>query len=187
MGDFAAPKLETIRLAFIGVGYRGKGHIKFLSKLEGTEVVAISDLYEDNVKAAAKFCKEAGGERHKNIAFYHGEENKWKLMLQEAKPDAVVISTNWKNHAPMAIAAMKGGSHVFLEVPIAVTVEEMWQIVDTSESTQKHCMMMENVNYSRVELMYLNMCRKGVIGELLHGEASYIHELRFQMKEEEWH
>ena len=61
----------------------------------------------------------------------------------------------------------------------------MWQIVDTSERTQKHCMMMENVNYGREELMYLNMCRQGVIGELLHGEAAYIHDLRFQMEEQD--
>jgi hypothetical protein len=44
---------------------------------------------------------------------------------------------------------------------------------------------MENVNYGRDELMYLNMCRNGVIGELLHAEAAYIHELRFQMSQEE--
>jgi len=66
---------------------------------------------------------------------------------------------------------------------MALTIEEMWEIVDTSEKTQKHCMMMENVNYGREELMYLNMCRQGVIGELLHGEAAYIHELRWQMEE----
>jgi hypothetical protein len=42
-------------------------------------------------------------------------------------------------------------------------------------------MLMENVNYGREELLYLNMVRQGVIGELLHGEAAYIHELRGQM------
>lgn len=50
MGDFAAPKLENIRAAFIGVGNRGGTHMKFLATLENTEVVAISDLYEDNVQ-----------------------------------------------------------------------------------------------------------------------------------------
>ena len=77
---------------------------------------------------------------------------------------------------------MKAGAHVFCEVPIAVTLEEMWEIVDTSEATGRHCMMMENVNYGREELVYLNMVRQGVIGELLHGEAAYIHELRGQME-----
>lgn len=184
MGDFAAPKLNTIRAAFIGVGARGPGHLKFFASLEGTEVVAVSDLYEDYVKKWADIATEIGkGRRHKNIARYHGDENKWKVMLEEVKPDVVFIATNWHNHALMAIEAMKKGAHAFVEVPVAVTLEEMWEIVDTSESTGKHCMMMENVNYDRDELMFLNMCRQGVLGELLHAEAAYIHELRTQMEQ----
>nr|WP_299175525.1 Gfo/Idh/MocA family oxidoreductase [uncultured Allomuricauda sp.] len=186
MGGFAAPKLETIRAAFIGVGARGGGHAKFFASLPNTEVVAICDVYEDLVKQKVGWIKEVSkSDRHQNIAQYYGDENKWKLMLQEVKPDVVFIATNWANHAPMAIASMNHGAHAFVEVPIAVTLQEMWDIVDASERTQKHCMMLENVNYSRDELMFLNMCRKGVIGEVLHGEAAYIHELRFQMEEQQ--
>ncbi len=186
MGDFQAPKLENIRAAFIGVGARGGDHMSFFGKLPGTEIVAISDLYEDNVGKWRDVAKEIGkGQRHNNVKLYHGSEDKWKLMLDEVKPDVVFIATNWNNHAPMAIEAMNKGAHAFIEVPIAVTLEEMWQLVDTSEKTQKHCMMMENVNYSRDELMFLNMCRKGLVGELLHAEAAYIHELRWQMEEQE--
>ncbi len=186
MGDFQAPKLNQIRLALIGVGARGSGHATDFASLEGVEIVAISDLYEDWAQRSADNCKEIGnGNRHQNIKLYHGDENLWKQMLVDEKPDTVIISTNWKNHAPMAIEAMKQGAHAFVEVPIAMTLEEMWAIVDTSEATGKHCMMMENVNYGRDELMFLNMCRQGLIGDILHGEASYIHELRFQMEEQE--
>ncbi len=184
MGDFAAPKIPIIRAAFIGVGARGPGHMKFFANLPGTEVVAISDLYEDLAVKWAGVAKEiGGGERHKKVATYYGDENLWKTMLKEVKPDVVFISTNWANHAPMAIEAMKNGAHAFVEVPIAITLQEMWDIVDTSEATRKHCMMMENVNYDRDELMFLNMCRQGVLGDLLHAEAAYIHELRGQMQE----
>ncbi|MBX2872356.1 MAG: Gfo/Idh/MocA family oxidoreductase [Saprospiraceae bacterium] len=185
MGDFSAPKLDTVRCAFIGVGARGTGHAKQVATIEGTEVVAISDLYEDLAKRSEKNCKEAGGGRHQDIALYYGGENRWKEMLAEVKPDIVFIATPWRLHAPMAIEAMKQGAHAFVEVPLAVTLEEMWDIVNTSENTQKHCMMMENVNYGKEELLYLNMCRKGLIGDLLHAEAAYIHELRFQMEEQE--
>lgn len=182
MGDFAAPKLDNVRAAFIGVGARGPGHARFFSEMEGTEIVAVCDLYEDNVNKVIAKCNETfDGARHSNIAKYSGDENQWKVMLREVKPDVVFVCTNWKNHAPMAIEAMNQGAHVFCEVPLALTLQEMWDIVDTSERTQKHCMMMENVNYSRDELMYLNMCRQGVIGEVLHAEAAYIHELRGQM------
>jgi len=186
MGDFAAPKLETVRAAFIGVGARGPGHLKFFAELPGTEVVAVCDLYEDLAKKwGAEAEKIGGGERHTDVALYYGDESKWRTMLDEVKPDVVFVVTNWKNHAPMCIEAMRKGAHAFCEVPLALTLEEMWTIVDTSEATGKHCMMMENVNYSRDELMYLNMCRQGVIGEPLHAEAAYIHELRFQMEEQE--
>lgn len=186
MGDFAAPKLETVRAAFIGVGARGPGHLKFFAELPGTEVVAVCDLYEDLAKKwGAEAEKIGAGERHTNVALYYGDEEKWRTMLEEVKPDVVFVVTNWKNHAPMCIEAMRKGAHAFCEVPLALTLEEMWTIVDTSEATGKHCMMMENVNYSRDELMYLNMCRQGVIGEPLHAEAAYIHELRFQMEEQE--
>ena len=80
---------------------------------------------------------------------------------------------------------MLAGAHAFVEVPMALTIDELWDMVNTSERTKRHCMMMENVNYSRDELLFLNMCRKGLIGELLHAEAAYIHELRWQMNEVE--
>jgi len=185
MGGFAAPKIKNIRAAFIGLGARGGDHLKFFASLLGTEVVALSDLYEDNIIQKLKSVKEVSEEnRHNNIALYWGDQNKWKIMLDEVKPDVVFIATNWNNHAPMAIRTMEKGAHAFVEVPIAVTIEDIWKIVNTSERTQKHCMMLENVNYNRTELMFLNMCRQNVIGDILHGEAAYIHDLREQMNQE---
>jgi predicted dehydrogenase len=183
MGDFADKPIDNIKAAFIGLGARGPGHLKNFATLENTKVVALCDLYNDNVKRELKRLQSYNSNSN-DVKLYWGDENKWKVMLKEVKPDIVFISTNWKNHAPMVIQSMKDGAHAFCEVPLAITTQEMWDIVNTSEKTQKHCMMMENVNYGREELMYLNMCRKGVIGQLLHAEAAYIHELRFQMFEE---
>ena len=184
MGDFVAPKLATVRCAFIGVGARGSGHNSQIAEIESSEVVAICDLYEDLANKAKDKSVIAGkGERHQSIKLYHENGDSWKKMLQEEKPDMVVIATPWELHAPMAIEAMKAGAHAFVEVPLGLTNEELWEIVDTSEKTGKHCMMMENVNYGREELIYLNMCRQGLIGEPLHAEAAYIHELRGQMKQ----
>ena len=185
MGDFVAPKIDNIKAAFIGVGARGTGHAKQIASINGTEVVAICDLYKDLAERSKNNCTEIGkGQRHKNIKLYYGSENDWMSMLDEVKPDIVFISTNWNTHAPMAIESMKKNVHAFVEVPIATKIEDMWKIIDTSEKTKKHCMMMENVNYGRDELMFLNMCRKGLIGDFLHAEASYIHSLRFQMDEQ---
>jgi predicted dehydrogenase len=181
MGDFAAPKLDKVRVAIIGVGARGSGHCAQLSGLEGVEMVGICDLYEDLTRAAAKSATDHGHQPK----LYYGDENLWKKMLEEVKADAVFVVTPWQLHSPMAIAAMKSGAHAFTEVPLGFTEKDLWDVINTSEETGRHCMMMENVNYGREELLYLNMARQGVIGELLHGEAAYIHDLREQMKDVE--
>ncbi|GAA5481165.1 Gfo/Idh/MocA family protein [Haloferula sargassicola] len=178
MGAFAAPKMDRVKVAIIGVGARGSGHAAQLATIDGVEFAAICDQVEDRAKAAAEAVRAKGHEP----AIYHAGPDAWRRMIAEVKPDAVFIATPWELHAPMSIGAMKGGAHAFCEVPIATTIEDMWAIVDASEATGRHCMMMENVNYGREELLYLNMVRQGVIGELLHGEAAYLHELRWQME-----
>ncbi|MEC8326297.1 MAG: Gfo/Idh/MocA family oxidoreductase [Pseudomonadota bacterium] len=175
-----APKMDVVRVGFIGVGQRGYGHVKRMSHIEGAEIVAICDNHQEVLDRSAKFLTDNG---HKQPALYGNGEYAYRQMLNRQDIDIVIISTPWKWHAPMAIESMESGKHAFVEVPLATTVEEMWEIVNTAERTQKNCMMMENVNYGRDELMVLNMVRQGLFGELLHGEAAYIHELRWQMKE----
>lgn len=179
MGAFAAPKLDKVRAALIGVGARGSGHASQLASIEGVEIVAISDLYEDLAKRSEQRVVAKG---HKPKVYF-GNETLYRTMLTEVKPDMVVIATPWEVHATMGVAAMQAGAHAFIETPIATTLEDMWALVNTSEETGRHCMHMENVCYGREELLYLNMVRQGVIGELLHGEAAYIHDLREQMKQ----
>ena len=182
MGDFAAAPLDTVRLGFIGVGARGPGHLNNAMKCEGVEVVAICDNHAPAAERWAERVADAG--RPAPRTYTDGDED-FLRMLREEDLDAVVISTPWRWHAPMGVAVMQAGAHALIEVPIAVTLDEMWDLVDASEVTGRHCMMLENVNYGRDELMFLNMVRAGVLGELTHAEAAYIHDLRAQMKEVE--
>jgi len=182
MGDFAAPKLDTVRWGVIGVGARGSGHVEQLAQIEGSRVVAISDLYEDWAKGSGKAVEKLG---QPAPALYFGSPTRYHELLARPYVDAVLIATPWEDHAHMVVEAMRAGKHAFTEVPMAFTLKELWDVVNTSEQTGKHCMMMENCNYAEEELMFLNMCRQGAIGELLHGEAAYLHELRDQMNEVE--
>jgi hypothetical protein len=166
VGGLVAPKLETVRCGFIGVGARGTGHVR---QMLGPE-------------RAARLCTKAG--RAAPELYTKGDLD-YRRMVERDDLDAVIIATPWRWHAPQGVDTMLAGKHAFIEVPIAVTLEECWQLVDTAEKTQRHCMMMENVCYGREELMFLNMCRQGLLGELLHGEAAYIHDLRGQMKQTE--
>ena len=179
MGLVAA-KMETVRVGFIGVGQRGSGHVKHFCHLEGVEIKAICDVDAEVLDKSIAFVSE---QELATPARYTGSDKAYLELLNRKDIDIVIISTPWEWHAPMAIDTMESGKHAFVEVPLALSVEECWQIVNTAEKTQKNCMMMENVNYGRDELMVLNMVRQGIFGELLHGEAAYIHELRWQMKE----
>ena len=177
---FSAPKLDTVRVAFIGVGARGSGHVEQMLSIEGVKVVAICDSHKPTANASAKSFTR------RNLPvppMYTDGETDYKTMLDRDDIDIVIIATPWEWHARMAIDAMNRGKHAFIEVPACVTLEECWQIVDTSEKTKRHCMMLENCCYGREELLVLNMVRAGVFGELLHGEGAYIHDLRSQMFE----
>ena len=178
MGGFRAPQIDCVRVAVIGLGERGSLQTLHFLGIPHCEVVAVCDPCDDATGAVADRIEERTGKRP---AEYTQDPSAYKTMLAEVKPDAVVINTPWETHARMAIDAMEAGAHALVEVPLALTLEDLWRVVDTSERTQKHCMMLENCNYGRNELMFLNMVRQGLIGELLHGEAAYIHELRSQM------
>ena len=73
-------------------------------------------------------------------AEYYGSEDAWKQLVDRDDLDLVYVVTDWKNHAPMGIYAMKKGKHVAIEVPAAMTLEEIWDLINTSEKTRKHCM-----------------------------------------------
>ena len=180
MADYAAPPLSTVRIGVIGAGRRGLPMLRLLLAIDGVEVKAISDPYPPAIEGAKKLFAEL------DVAtpeFYGNGDYDYRNMLQRDDIDAVYIATPWVWHAPMAVDTMEHGKHALIEVPAALTIEECWQLVETSERTRLNCMMMENVCYGREELMVLNMVRDGMLGELLHGEAAYIHELRWQMKD----
>ncbi len=180
VAGLVCPPMERVRAAFIGVGARGSGHVARMLSLEGVDIKAICDNHEPTALQSQKRCVDAG---RKKPDIYTAGEHDYRRMFERDDIDIVIISTPWRWHTPQALEAMEAGIHAFIEVPAALTVEDCWRLVDVAEKTRKHCMMLENVCYGRDELMVLNMCRKGLFGELTHGEAAYIHDLRFQMKE----
>ena len=175
-----APKLDVVRWGFIGLGARGSGTLRETMLLEHCEIRGLCDNHAPTLAKAVDAVKKSG--RPDPAVFSEGDEA-YQKMLERPDIDAVFICTPWRLHVPMAVAAMRAGKHAFIEVPAAISVAECWQLVDTAEETQRHCMMMENCCYGREELMLLRMCREGAFGELLHGEASYLHDLRAQTKD----
>lgn len=174
------PKMDVVRVGFIGVGERGYEHVRQMLSIDGVDIKAICDTHDKVLNRALKMVQDTKG--YTPLSFT-GTDHAYRQMLDRDDIDIVIIATPWRWHVPMALDTMESGKHAFLEVPAAFSLEDCWALVDTSERTQMNCMMMENVCYGREELAVLNMARQGVFGELTHGEGAYIHELRWQMKE----
>ena len=167
--------MDEVRVGFVGVGGRGTGHVRDLLRVPGVKVKAVCDIVPSHSERAQNLVEKAGQPRPES--YTRGEQD-YKRLCARPDLDVVYIATPWEWHVPMCVEAMKNGKHAATEVPAATTVEECWQLVETSEATGKYCVMMENCCYDRVELMTLNMVRKGLLGEMIHGECGYLHDLR---------
>ena len=173
LGLRCAP-MEKVRIGFVGVGARGQRAVERMVNIEGTEVVGVCDFIDENLEASCAIVAKYG--RRKPVALL-GEEG-WRNLCDRDDIDLIYICTDWVSHANIAVYALDQGKHVALEVPAAMSVEDCWRLVDAAERNQRHCMMLENCCYDEFELATLNMVQQGVFGELMHAEASYIHDLR---------
>ena len=173
MCGFAAPKLEVVRIGIIGIGMRGSDAVGRLSYIDGVEIVAICDKYPERLAGAQKTLASLNRPKAKE---YSGEEG-WKALCESNDVDLIYTCTPWPLHTPIAVYAMNHGKHAATEVPAALTLDQCWQLVETSERTRKHCMMLENCCYDFFELLTLNMIRQGLFGEIVHAEGAYIHDL----------
>lgn len=173
MLGFAAEPIHTVRVGFIGLGMRGPGAVNRFTHIEGVEIKGLCDLEQNNVTKCQTMLERASKPKADE---YVGPEA-YKELCEREDVDLIYIATDWVNHVPIAVYAMEHGKHVAIEVPAATSVEECWQLVDTSERTRRHCMMLENCVYDFFELTCLNMAQQGVFGEILHAEGAYIHNL----------
>ena len=172
--DLAKP-MKTVRVGFVGVGIKGSAHVGNLLRMEGVELRAVCDIVEGQCVEAQRQAERLG--KRKPTAYFRGEKD-YERMCAEEELDLVYTATPWNLHVPVCLAAMKNGKHSATEVPAAYTLEECWALVETAEQTGRYCMMMENVNYFQDELTIYRMVREGVLGELVHGEGSYMHDTR---------
>jgi predicted dehydrogenase len=166
---------KKLRLGFIGVGGRGTWLLGLALRRDDAEVKAVCDIKPDRVERAQQIVKEAHGNTPRG--FSDGEED-FLNLVDRGDMDAVIIATPWLWHTPMAVAAMKNEKAVGVEVPAAVTLQQCWDLVNTSEQTGVPCMLMENVCYRRDVMAVLNMVRQGLFGELVHCHCGYQHDLR---------
>lgn len=176
MHGYAAPALDVVRVGIIGMGGRGNGAVSRLNAIEGTDIKAICDVEEDAITSALNRIDRLPNFNH-DVDTYYGQDDSWKELCDRDDIDLIIVTTPWHLHTPMCVYGMESGKHVATEIPAAQTLEECWQLVETSERTRKHCLQMTNVTYSFFEMVTLNMARAGWFGDIVHGDGAYIHQL----------
>lgn len=170
MADFTIPG-KTLSIGVIGLGHRGLPQLKLLAAMADVNIAAVCDFYEDRLQTAVDVLQQ---EFNTRATPYRTAED----LLAHPGLDAVMIFTAWESHIDLAIKAMKRGIVPALEVGGANSLQECWQLVETSEQTGIDCMMLENCCYGREEMALMNMVRQGLFGELVHCRGAYEHDLR---------
>lgn len=178
---------ETIRLGFLGLGGRGQYHLSSALGIAGVEVPALCEVRDDRLQEAKRWVEESG---RKTPTLYSGPED-YKSLCEKEDLDAVIISTPWEFHAPMCLAAMRNNKHAVCETPLVLTLDEAWEILETWQKTGKWATLAleQALLESGDGLSLINMINKGLLGDILHAEGGYVHDLRlvkFDYEREPW-
>ena len=168
MATYADKPFKKLRVGIIGLG-RGQAGVTGFNAIPGCEITAICDLNAVRVKSTLAAIEKAGRPAPK---VYTGGAEEWKKLCDDENVDLVYNATPWELHVPIALYAMNAGKHVAIEVPAAFTVDECWELVETSERLKRHCMQLENCCYGEIEMLALNLCRLGKLGDLVHAASS---------------
>lgn len=171
--QLTVPKMDRVRVGFVGLGMRGPGAVERFTQIPGVEIVALCDFDPARAEKCQKYLRNAG---LPPAAIYSGEEG-YKSLCERDDIDLVYIATDWDHHFPVAKNAMEKGKHTAIEVPSAMNLDQCWQLIDLSEKNRKHCLILENCCYDWFELDALNMAQQGLLGEVIRAQGAYIHNL----------
>ena len=170
-----APKMETVRVAFVGLGMRGPGAVMRFCHIPGVEIVALCDYEAERAEKCQGYLRKAG---LKPADIYSGAKG-YEELCKRPDIDLVYVATDWNHHYPVAKCAMENGKHTAIEVPSVMNLEQCWSLIDLSEKTRQHCFILENCCYDYYELNALAMAQDGVFGEIIRAEGAYIHGLEW--------
>lgn len=167
------PPIDIVKIAFVGMGKRGLQALERWCHIAKVEIVAICDTQEKSLQDANRILEKLSRPTAKA---YHGAEA-YQQLCRECDAHLIYICTDWNMHTPIALAALHESKNVAVEVPAAMTLEEIWQIVDMAERKQRHCMMLENAVYDNIELATYHLAQQGLLGEIVHTSGGYAHPL----------
>lgn len=180
--ELRSEPIACVRVAFVGLGARGRDAVLRMAHIDGVEIAALCDIDLSNAEKANQKLESKGFSR---VTAYGGNAESWREVTALPNVDLVYVATDWESHAAIGIQAMRDGKHVALEVPAAMTMDEIWGLIEASEQTRRHCMQLENCIYDPFEMTALNMAQHGLFGDIVHAEGGYMHSLQ-ELRQEHW-
>jgi len=165
---------KKVNVAIIGVSSRGLALLKCINDMEDVKISVVCDLHKDRMEEAATLVFQKCGYKPDCCDDY-------REVVKRSDVDCVITPSSWSAHREIALASMRAGKPVGMEVGGAYSLHECWELVRVSEETGVDCMMLENCCYGREEMTILNMIKQGVFGELIHCQGGYEHDLRSEI------
>ena len=152
-----AKNLRPIKLAWVGTGAQGRYDLRNALRNPACECVAAADINPANLAAGLKLC--AKGAR--------GYDDYRKMLDKEKDIDAVCIAVPLFAHAPVTIAALEAGKHVFCEKALAHTVEQCQAVCKAAKATGKFVQVGHQRRYNPLYHHAMNLIAKDkVLGKV---------------------
>ncbi|KAK4508670.1 hypothetical protein PRZ48_002409 [Zasmidium cellare] len=165
----AGPKVK--RYVIVGMGVRSAFYYQtiIMDFREHAEVVGICDTNQTRMDAANDRMVEVGGSR---VPTY--KDSDFDRMVEEQKPDVVIVTTIDKFHHVYCIRAMELGCDAITEKPVTIDEEKLQAIIDTEKRTGRHVRVLFNYRYSPHHTKVRELIKSGVIGEVTSVHMDWI-------------
>lgn len=160
-GVGAQEKVEPIVCGFIGTGSQGSMLLGRAMRIPGVRMAGICDIYPPNLKKGLSIARSARGY----------QDYQW--MLERKDIQAVMIATPLYLHAPMAIAAMQAGKHVFCEKMMAYSIDDAKAMARTARDTKKILQIGHQRRCNPIYNHAYKLIKDGTLGTITHARLMW--------------
>lgn len=176
---FGSQANSAIRVGIIGCGSRGTAVLSSMSQHTNTAIVAMADLFEDQLQRAhttfnqLNAAKKLPAIQKSNI--YKGSKAYLKL-IENKDVDAVLISSPAYTHAEFLEAAVAAGKHVYCEKPVATDVAGCSRIVKAGEKVngKQSVVVGFQIRHASPYVEMVKRIQEGAIGEVVNAQLYYL-------------
>ncbi len=154
-----------VRVAVVGYGYWGSKHMRVLSSMPGVHVTIVEQVPERIAEARRS---------------YPAAESAHRLDDVLQRVDAVVVATPPSAHAEIALQALRHGRHALVEKPLATTVDDAQEMVDSAAANGVHLMVGHTFEYNAAVWKLKEIIDAGELGRILYIDAARLSLGKYQ-------